>query len=159
MQRDVALLLKQPAKSRDKMSLPAKPTTFAVLMWFLLPACASIMLLSTTTRLTQDIAPRWRDSYSASKVGTLLVTLFALAIALFADENVFGLVLGAWSSLGATLGPLLILRIAGIVPPPGVAGPLAYGGGSARSIDNPRFGACRDAATHLRRLQRVRDTL
>jgi sodium/proline symporter len=37
----------------------------------------------------------------------------ALAIALFASDDVFGLVLDAWSALGATLGPLLLVRLAG----------------------------------------------
>lgn len=49
-------------KNKDKIRTTEQtpvPSTgvFAPLMWFLLPACASIMLLSTTTRLTQDIAP------------------------------------------------------------------------------------------------------
>ena len=88
----------------------------------------SSQILSCSAALTQDIAPRWRDSYSASKIGTLLVTLFALAIALMASDNVFGLVLGAWSSLGATLGPLLVLRIAGVVPPAGVAAAMMLSG-------------------------------
>jgi sodium/proline symporter len=89
---------------------------------------ADSQILSCSAALTQDIAPRWRDSYKASKLGTLLVTLFALAIALLASDNVFGLVLGAWSSLGATLGPLLLLRIAGVVPPPGVAAAMMLSG-------------------------------
>lgn len=36
---------------------------------------------------------------------------FALLIALYAPEGVFGLVLIAWSALGAALGPVLVIRL------------------------------------------------
>ncbi len=61
--------------------------------------------------VTQDMAPRWRGSYAASKLATIAVLMLALAIALLAPESVFDLVLIAWSALGATLGPVLIVRL------------------------------------------------
>lgn len=63
------------------------------------------------------MAPRWSHSYRASKVATLTVTSFALATAVLASDGVFALVLGAWSALGATLGPLLVLRVFGRTVP------------------------------------------
>lgn len=61
--------------------------------------------------LTQDVQPRWEKSYLASKIGTFSVTALALSIALFAPEGVFTLVLIAWSALGASLGPVLLVRL------------------------------------------------
>lgn len=61
--------------------------------------------------VTQDIQPRWKDSYIASKVATITIAALALAVALYAPEGVFGLVLIAWSALAASLGSVLILRV------------------------------------------------
>lgn len=72
-------------------------------------ADSQIIVCSGT--LTQEIFPRWKDSYLASKLSTLAVTTTALAIALFAHEGVFGLVLIAWSAMGASLGPVLVIRM------------------------------------------------
>jgi sodium/proline symporter len=77
---------------------------------------ADSQILSCSAALTQDIVPRYRESYVASKLATLGVTLLALTIALSASQGVFELVLIAWSALGATLGPLLVLRVCGRVP-------------------------------------------
>lgn len=74
---------------------------------------ADSQVLSCSAAVTQDVAPRWRGSYTASKASTTAITLIALALALAADEGVFDLVLGAWSALGASLGPLVLLRIFG----------------------------------------------
>jgi hypothetical protein len=61
--------------------------------------------------VTQDIRPRWSDSYGASKATTLGVTAVALTIALSSGSGVFTLVLDAWAVLSCTLGPLLIVRL------------------------------------------------
>jgi sodium/proline symporter len=74
---------------------------------------ADSQIISCSAALTQDIAPGLRHSYRASKLATLGVAVFALGTALWAGESVFALVLGAWSALGATLGPLLLLRVLG----------------------------------------------
>ena len=73
---------------------------------------ADSQILSCSAAVTQDMFPRWQDSYTASKVATLSVALVALVIALTASSGVFSLVLVAWSALAATLGPLLIIRLA-----------------------------------------------
>lgn len=74
---------------------------------------ADSQLLACSAAITQDLAPRWKDDYRAGKLATLAVGALALALALNADEGVFSLVLMAWSALGASLGPLLVLRLAG----------------------------------------------
>ncbi len=74
---------------------------------------ADSQIIVCSGSITQDIAPRWRDSYIASKLGTFAITGFALLIALYAPEGVFGLVLIAWSALGASLGSVLAVRLFG----------------------------------------------
>jgi sodium/proline symporter len=75
-------------------------------------ADSQIIVCSGTA--TQEITSRWKDSYTASKLSTLAVTAMALTIALFAPEDVFALVLVAWSAMGAALGPVLLLRLFGL---------------------------------------------
>ena len=72
---------------------------------------ADSQIIVCSGAVTQDINPRWNQSYLASKLATFAVTSLALIIALYAPEGVFALVLIAWSALGASLGPILILRI------------------------------------------------
>lgn len=75
---------------------------------------ADSQILVCSGAITQDMLPRWKQSYLASKLATLSVTALALSIALFAGQGVFSLVLIAWSALGAGLGPPLLLRLFGI---------------------------------------------
>lgn len=82
---------------------------------------ADSQILSCSAAVTQDVLPRLRSSVVASKLATLAVAALALTIALTADSDVFGLVLGAWSALGAALGPLLLVRLAGRPLPPWLA--------------------------------------
>ncbi len=72
---------------------------------------ADSQIISCTSAVTQDIRPRWSDSYGASKLTTLGVTAIALTIALSSGSGVFTLVLDAWAVLSCTLGPLLIVRL------------------------------------------------
>jgi len=72
---------------------------------------ADSQVLACSAAVTQDVFPRWRRSYLASKIATITVTAGALAFALWGADNVFSVVLGAWSLLGASLGPLMILRV------------------------------------------------
>ncbi|MHA7836790.1 MAG: sodium/proline symporter [bacterium] len=75
---------------------------------------ADSQIIVCSGALTQDVRPEWKESYLASKIGTFSVTGLALAIALFAPEGVFGLVLIAWSALGASLGPILVIQLYGL---------------------------------------------
>lgn len=75
---------------------------------------ADSQILVCSGAITQDINPKWKGSYIVAKLATLAVTALALAIALFAGQGVFALVLIAWSALGAGLGPALLLRLFGV---------------------------------------------
>lgn len=72
---------------------------------------ADSQIIGCSGAMTHDINPRWKDSYLASKMGTFTITGFSLWVALYAPEGVFGLVLVAWSAMGASLGSVLLLRI------------------------------------------------
>lgn len=73
---------------------------------------ADSQILSCSAAITQDIFPKFSKSYTASKVATLTVAAVALIIALTASSGVFSLVLVAWAALAATIGPILIIRLA-----------------------------------------------
>lgn len=72
---------------------------------------ADSMLLSCSAAISQDLIPRFGQSYIRTKFGTLGITLVALVIAILAPANVFTLVVFAWSALGGTLGPVIVLRV------------------------------------------------
>ena len=72
---------------------------------------ADSMLLSCSAAISQDLIPRFGQSYVRTKIGTLGITLVVLAVALSAPANVFSLVVFAWSALGGTLGPVIVLRV------------------------------------------------
>lgn len=78
---------------------------------------ADSQILSCSAAVTQDVFRGMEKHYWAAKGATLAVALLALTIAVYASQGVFDLVLMAWSVLGSTLGPLVLLRIAGRVPP------------------------------------------
>lgn len=61
---------------------------------------ADSLILSTSATITQDFAKTGIKQLSRVKYTTLLVTFLALLIALGSNQNVFNLVLFAWSGLG-----------------------------------------------------------
>lgn len=73
---------------------------------------ADSMLLSCSAAISQDLLPGFGQSYARTKLATALITIVVLSIALTSPANVFELVIFAWSGLGATLGPVLVLRVA-----------------------------------------------
>jgi sodium/proline symporter len=72
---------------------------------------ADAQLLSCSAALTQDLFPKAAGSYTFVRIGTLLVTLVILGIALVGSDNVFTLVTFSWSALAASIGPLMIVRV------------------------------------------------
>ena len=70
---------------------------------------ADSQVLSCSAAITQDLLPRPGASHYYNKIGTVIVTLIVLAVAL-AGSSVFALVVLAWSCLAASLGPLLVIR-------------------------------------------------
>lgn len=77
---------------------------------------ADSLVIACSSAVTQDLRPAWKDSYRASKISTLTVTLLALGIALFSADGVFDLVLDAWAVMSCSLGPLILIAIFGWPP-------------------------------------------
>ena len=73
---------------------------------------ADSQVLSCSAALTQDLLPRPAASHYYNKAGTIVVTAIVLTLALL-GSSVFSLVVLAWSSLAASLGPLLVIRCMG----------------------------------------------
>lgn len=74
---------------------------------------ADSQMLSCSAAVTQDLFPSLHSSTWASKSATLAVAALALGLALWGSSGVFAMVLGAWSMLGASLGPVLLVRVLG----------------------------------------------
>ena len=72
---------------------------------------ADSQILACSAAITQDLVPGLRDNVRASKAATLVITAIALVIAVYAQQGVFDLVLLAWAALGATIGPVLVVRV------------------------------------------------
>jgi sodium/proline symporter len=70
---------------------------------------ADSLLLSCAATLTHDLLPSRLERPAILRGATVAMTAFALAIALSGSQSVFSLVILAWSVLGASFGPLLIL--------------------------------------------------
>jgi sodium/proline symporter len=80
---------------------------------------ADSLVISCTGALTNDIFPRLKFSYRASKIATIVVTLFAVCVALHAlygETSVFDMVVYAWAVMGTGFGPLLTLVLIGKKP-------------------------------------------
>jgi sodium/proline symporter len=73
---------------------------------------ADSQVLSCSAALTQDLLPRPGATHYYNKAGTIVVTAIVLTLALM-GSSVFALVVLAWSSLAASLGPLLVIRCMG----------------------------------------------
>ncbi|MGF1499769.1 MAG: sodium/proline symporter [Elainellaceae cyanobacterium] len=72
---------------------------------------ADAQLLTCSAALTQDVFPKASQSVLLARLGTLLVSLIILAIALLGSDNVFVLATLAWSTLASGLGPLMVVRV------------------------------------------------
>jgi len=70
---------------------------------------ADSLLLSCAATFTHDLLPSQLERPAILRGATVAMTAFALAIALSGSQSVFSLVILAWSVLGASFGPLLIL--------------------------------------------------
>ena len=77
---------------------------------------ADSLVLSCSSCLTNDLLPKLRNNWRFSKIATLLVTTFALAIAWIGPSSVFQLVILAWSTLGAVFVPVLLVLATGGKP-------------------------------------------
>jgi sodium/proline symporter len=74
---------------------------------------ADSLILSCAANLSEDLVPREKVPLFVVKSATILVTLLALVIALFGDQSVFSLVIGAWAVMAAAFAPLLTIYALG----------------------------------------------
>ncbi|MEO0824987.1 MAG: sodium/proline symporter [Cyanobacteria bacterium J06635_15] len=70
-------------------------------------------LLACSAALTQDLFPSAAKSYLWAKVGTVVMVVVILGLALVSPSDVFVLVTFAWAALAASLGSLLLVRVLG----------------------------------------------
>lgn len=70
---------------------------------------ADSQILSCSAALTRDLLPPKWVSYLITKLGTVIVTIGALIIALYGPKSVFQLVLISWSFLASAFSPILVL--------------------------------------------------
>lgn len=80
---------------------------------------ADSLVISCTGALTNDIFPKLKFNYMASKVATILVTGFAVGVAIYSlyrETNVFEMVVYAWAVMGTGFGPLLTVVLLGKKP-------------------------------------------
>ena len=80
---------------------------------------ADSLVICCTGALTNDIFPKLKFNYMASKIATILVTIFGVCVALYAlygGANVFDMVIYAWAVMGTGFGPLLTLVLLGKKP-------------------------------------------
>lgn len=70
---------------------------------------ADSQILACTATMTGDFSKEHVTSYLLTKLSTITITLFALLIALWADESVFTLVVFSWGALGSAFMPLIFL--------------------------------------------------
>ena len=69
---------------------------------------ADSVILSCSSAVTHDLLPHNIENARLLKLGTALITLLALAWAIFNKQSVFSLVIMAWSGLASAFAPLLL---------------------------------------------------
>lgn len=74
---------------------------------------ADSLILSCSSALTHDLLPHNIEDTRLIKLGTGIITLFALGWALFNKQSVFSLVIMSWSGLASAFAPLLIFKCFG----------------------------------------------
>lgn len=75
---------------------------------------ADSQVLSCSASMTQDLFPKWKNSYNLGKFATLVSMIIIITLALLANKNVFDLAIMAWSSLAAIIVPLMVLRCSNV---------------------------------------------
>ena len=72
---------------------------------------ADSQIISCSASLSRDLPEPPSESLTLAKAGTVVITLIATAIALWADKNIFVLVVFAFNGMGTSIGTLLLLRL------------------------------------------------
>jgi len=74
---------------------------------------ADSQVLASSASITQDIAIKHRDNYTASKIATVSVVLLSMVIAFVGPDSVFELVTIAWGLMATCFAPLMVARVLG----------------------------------------------
>lgn len=82
---------------------------------------ADSLILSCSASITEDFTSGERAPVWIAKTATLLVTAFALGLALQGNHTVFSLVIVSWAVLAAAFAPLMTVYVLGGRPSQGVA--------------------------------------
>jgi sodium/proline symporter len=94
---------------------------------------ADSQLLVAASAASHDLGWKGNDAAATllrSRVVVLAVSVLAVALALTADDTIFGSVLFAWSALGAAFGPLLLVTLwRGPVSAPATTAAMVLGAG------------------------------
>ncbi len=77
---------------------------------------ADSLILSCSAAVTHDLLPHNIEKTSLIKLITVIITGFALMLALMNNQSVFNLVIMAWSGLASAFAPLLIVLCLGKKP-------------------------------------------
>ena len=77
---------------------------------------ADSLLLAASSSMTQHIFPQLRNSYVLARLGTVVVIVLVVAIALLASDNVLSLVVLAWGWMAAAVAPLVVINLFGGKP-------------------------------------------
>ena len=77
---------------------------------------ADSLLLAASSSLTQNLIPKWRDSYIFARIGTVFVIILIVCIALTASKGVLSLVVLAWGYMAAALTPAIVVQLLGFRP-------------------------------------------
>lgn len=77
---------------------------------------ADSLLLASSSALTQHLLPKFRNSYSLARFGTVIVIALIIAIALVATKGVLALVVLAWAGMASAVAPLVIVQLLGFKP-------------------------------------------
>ena len=97
---------------------------------------ADSQILSCSASLLRDIPEPPKESLILAKTGTVFFCFLSAAIALFAKENIFSLVIFAFSGLGASIGSILVLRFFNVKIPEWVGILIVLTGGATVVIWN-----------------------
>jgi len=74
---------------------------------------ADSLLLAASSALTQHLVPKWRNSYFYAKIGTVIVVVLTMAIAMVATKGVLALVIVSWSIMAGSVVPLITVQLLG----------------------------------------------
>jgi sodium/proline symporter len=77
---------------------------------------ADSLLLAASSALTQHVFPQLRNSYVFARLGTVIVLVMIVVIALFAGKNVLSLVVLAWGGMASAVAPLVVVLLLGARP-------------------------------------------